>query len=312
MSSPLSDPLRYSASATPVPAVHEAAGATVAAVATTEASDDLAGDGDHGETRRRRLSHHRTQDLCHPMGSAPTLSSSPRKLSRASVQLLVEAEAAGPGLAKGRRRTGKQGRRHRRLDIRRRARSGGPHCSAARRGGGPNSTPNGRSRSDSLAGIASRRPPHRPRPGAHLHRLRQEPQGVRAANSRFFRTPASSSLKPRLEARVLRVFLDRCIAEFIDGRLDAPDQRGAQVLGVRTAVRDRRRLRPAPRRLRLHPRLPDRAHVAGRPHLQASTRTPSGSSPTSGRRKIPIAASGILGRSNELGLARPAAGPRAS
>ena len=68
----------------------------------------------------------------------------------------------------------------------------------------------------------------------------------------------------KTEATVARVFIDRCIEDLIAGRQDTVAGLDGQVLAHRFAVQDRRPLRAAVRRLRLHARVSDRADVRGR------------------------------------------------
>jgi alkylation response protein AidB-like acyl-CoA dehydrogenase len=68
----------------------------------------------------------------------------------------------------------------------------------------------------------------------------------------------------RAGAHVGRVFLDGCIVRFLAGQLEEASTAIAK-LAHRNAVPDHRRVPPAARRLRLHERVPDRAHVGRQP-----------------------------------------------
>ena len=72
-----------------------------------------------------------------------------------------------------------------------------------------------------------------------------------------------------------RAYIDQCIVALNDGELSGADAASAKALHDRPAVRGARRLRPAPRRLRLHERVRDLAAVARCPRAAHLRRAPT-------------------------------------
>ena len=84
----------------------------------------------------------------------------------------------------------------------------------------------------------------------------------------------------KTEAHIGRVFLDNCIERFIAGQLDPVTAAMAKYWLTELRVPHRRRVRAAARRLRLHDRVSDRAHVGRQPrraHLRRHERDHEGS-----------------------------------
>ncbi len=72
----------------------------------------------------------------------------------------------------------------------------------------------------------------------------------------------------KTEAVVGRQFVDKCIAVFMKGELDAVDAAMAKMWLSNTHCKNRRRVPAALRRLGLHVGVPDRARLRGCPHRQ--------------------------------------------